>query len=310
MWLELMSFLITYIFCLLSVAYFTLFERKVLAYSQKRKGPNKVGYWGFFQPFADAIKLFTKELTVPSKSNWVPFILAPILSLGLSLMLWHVYPNFNSIYYVSWGLLYFLCVSSVNVYGVLLAGWSSNSKYALLGSLRGAAQTISYEVSMALILLFSMYMYQTLSVEELSTNPMWFMLLSPPLFIMFVASAMAETNRAPFDLVEGESELVSGFNVEYGGPGFALIFMGEYANIIFMSSLVSVLWCGGFNLLGFSSVWILVIKTMVLMYFFVWARATLPRFRYDLLMSLTWKYFLPISLSMLMLIVVYMYMFM
>nr|YP_009353884.1 NADH dehydrogenase subunit 1 [Laternula truncata]AQZ26188.1 NADH dehydrogenase subunit 1 [Laternula truncata] len=290
---KLVCVIITYICVLLAVAFFTLFERKILGYAQLRKGPNKVGVVGLLQPFSDALKLLSKEYAVLLECNQLCFFLAPALSFFLAMMMWNIFPSFNGISYFVFGVIYFLCVSSVSVYGVLLAGWSSNSKYALIGAIRGAAQTISYEVSFSLLLLFCVFLTSTFDLEEFYFP---IALLGFPLFLMFVASMLAETNRAPFDLVEGESELVSGFNVEYSGPGFTLIFLAEYANIIFISTFTSMIWLGGFSFWFISGPSVLVFKSLLLSFFFVWARGALPRYRYDLLMSLAWKSFLPAAL--------------
>nr|YP_010277820.1 NADH dehydrogenase subunit 1 [Neripteron violaceum]YP_010349224.1 NADH dehydrogenase subunit 1 [Neritina violacea]UHY94497.1 NADH dehydrogenase subunit 1 [Neripteron violaceum]UNV38204.1 NADH dehydrogenase subunit 1 [Neritina violacea] len=297
------STVFSYVCVLLAVAFFTLLERKGLGYFQIRKGPNKVGLAGLPQPLADAAKLLTKEMTKPSLANQSPYFVAPILSLILALMLWQLNPLENASSFIKWGILFFLCVSSLNVYGTLLAGWSSNSKYALLGALRAIAQTISYEVSLALILLFSLFTSETFNLMEIKSfnELIWFIFLLSPIALVWLVSCIAETNRAPFDFAEGESELVSGFNIEYGSGGFALIFMAEYANILFMSLLTVVLFFGGSSFL-FSDDVIMFMKTLFFAFFFVWARATLPRFRYDLLMGLTWKGFLPVALSALCLV--------
>nr|YP_009353867.1 NADH dehydrogenase subunit 1 [Myadora brevis]AQZ26162.1 NADH dehydrogenase subunit 1 [Myadora brevis] len=294
------SFLVTYIFILAGVAYFTLLERKGLGYFQRRKGPNKVGFIGVFQPLADALKLFLKEFIIPKRSNKYCFVMAPVFTLMISLLLWHAFPSFYPSTCLGWGILYVLCVSSLNVYGTMISGWSSNSKYALLGAMRAVAQTISYEVSMSLFILFVVILYGSFDLYSISEKSFMVWVLFPPLFFQFLASVLAETNRAPFDLAEGESELVSGFNVEYSGGGFALIFMAEYANILFMSTLVSVLWLGGFSV---GSPLLLGVKTLFISFFFIWSRATLPRHRYDLLMALTWKSFLPMALIGLLVVV-------
>nr|WHM50489.1 NADH dehydrogenase subunit 1 [Helicostoa sinensis] len=298
MYLSLISCIFVYICLLLAVAFFTLLERKGLSYMQLRKGPNKVGIMGLPQPLADAAKLLTKEITKPTMVNYSPYFLAPVLSFLLALMLWQLYPSLYSLSYFKWGILFFLCVSSLNVYGTLMAGWASNSKYALLGSLRAIAQTISYEVSMALILLFPLFITMTFSFNDLNQiqEKIWLALLMIPMFLMWFTTCIAETNRAPFDFAEGESELVSGFNIEYGGAGFALIFLAEYANILVMSLFSSILFFGG-NSLIFSNDMILMMKVLYFTFLFIWVRASYPRFRYDLLMKLTWKSFLPVALS-------------
>nr|YP_010835864.1 NADH dehydrogenase subunit 1 [Pila virens]WGC89383.1 NADH dehydrogenase subunit 1 [Pila virens] len=310
MYLSLVSYLISYVCILLAVAFFTLLERKGLSYMQIRKGPNKVGYMGIPQPIADAMKLLIKEVIKPNVANYSPYFFAPIFSFILALIVWQLYPNSCSTSYFKFGILFFLCVSSLNVYGTLLAGWSSNSKYALLGSLRAIAQTISYEISMALVLLFSMFMVGSFNFAEIVElqNIMWFsFMLLPVAFIWFV-TCVAETNRAPFDFAEGESELVSGFNIEYGAAGFALIFLAEYSNILVMSLFTSVLFFGGNYIFEYYSDLVLVVKVLSFSFLFIWVRATYPRFRYDLLMNMTWKAFLPLSLSALLVIVMLNYM--
>uniref|UniRef100_UPI0030FF3684 NADH dehydrogenase subunit 1 n=1 Tax=Neopanorpa brisi TaxID=3135612 RepID=UPI0030FF3684 len=292
--LPLISSLILVICVLVGVAFLTLMERKVLGYIQIRKGPNKVGFMGIPQPFSDAIKLFTKEQTYPVLSNYVSYYFSPIFSLFLSLLVWLVMPYFMNLYFFNLGLLFFLCCTSLGVYTVMIAGWSSNSNYALLGGLRAVAQTISYEVSLALLLLSFVFLinsYKLLNFMVYQGN-IWFMVITFPLALAWLASCMAETNRTPFDFAEGESELVSGFNVEYSSGGFALIFLAEYASILFMSMLFSVIFlgCDLMSLMFF-------IKLTFLSFVFIWVRGTLPRFRYDKLMYLAWKSFLPLSLN-------------
>nr|QGW36206.1 NADH dehydrogenase subunit 1 [Monodonta labio] len=291
--------LVTYICVLLGVAFFTLLERKGLGYFQIRKGPNKVGLGGLPQPLADAAKLFTKELAKPTLANQSPYFLAPVLSLVLALLLWELYPSEGCGGYFLWGVLFFLCVSSLNVYGTLLAGWASNSKYALLGAIRAVAQTISYEVSLALILLFVLFVCGSFSFIEIKGmyGGVWLSFLLFPISLVWFVSCVAETNRAPFDFAEGESELVSGFNIEYSAGGFALIFMAEYGNILVMSMFTSVLFFGGGSVVGVDFDLVMSLKILFFAFLFVWVRATLPRFRYDLLMGLTWKSFLPVSLG-------------
>nr|QHD20091.1 NADH dehydrogenase subunit 1 [Lunella correensis]QYF08450.1 NADH dehydrogenase subunit 1 [Lunella correensis] len=296
---SLLANIVTYICILLAVAFFTLLERKGLGYFQIRKGPNKVGLMGLPQPLADAAKLFTKEMTKPNMANQSPYFLAPVMSLILALLLWQLYPSDNSSTYFIWGILFFLCVSSLNVYGTLLAGWASNSKYALLGAIRAVAQTISYEVSLALILLFALFICSSFNFLEIKhfSGTIWLFFLMSPIALMWFVSCVAETNRAPFDFAEGESELVSGFNIEYGAGGFALIFMAEYGNILVMSMFTAILFFGGSNLFITNSETVMAMKILFFSFVFIWVRATLPRFRYDLLMSLTWKVFLPVSLG-------------
>nr|AQU13066.1 NADH dehydrogenase subunit 1 [Plakobranchus cf. ocellatus HW-2015] len=300
MGLHLISSVGTCLCVLLGVAFFTLLERKVLGYVQIRKGPNKVSVWGIAQPLADAVKLFVKEKTMPHGSNQVLFWFAPALSLILALSVWYLYPSSFSYGSVCWGMLLFFCITALNVYGVMLAGWSSNSKYAFLGSLRAAAQTISYEVSMLLILLFVALILVSPNWEEVYSSYFPMFILMSPLMVVWFTSTVAETNRAPFDFAEGESELVSGFNIEYGGGLFALLFLAEYANILFMSVVTSVWFFGSFFLGPLS----LVIKSSLFACLFLLVRSAYPRYRYDLLMMLCWKSFLPFALAALVLITV------
>nr|BAN70246.1 NADH dehydrogenase subunit 1 [Chrysomallon squamiferum] len=308
---SIVSFFMTYVCILLGLAFFTLLERKGLGYMQVRKGPNKVGIMGLPQPLADAAKLLTKEMSKPSMVNQLPYYAAPVLSLILALMLWQLFPSNSVVTVLKFGMLFFLCVSSMNVYGTLLAGWGSNSKYALLGAIRAIAQTISYEVSLALILLFSLFLSFSLSLVDIQEcqSLVWFCFLLFPLSMVWLVSCVAETNRAPFDFAEGESELVSGFNVEYGAGGFALIFMAEYANILLMSLLTCCIFFGGPFFFGLSLDIISSLKVLFFCFVFVWIRVTLPRFRYDLLMGLTWKSFLPLALSGLVLLLGLFFMF-
>nr|YP_010547140.1 NADH dehydrogenase subunit 1 [Maoricolpus roseus]UYK51654.1 NADH dehydrogenase subunit 1 [Maoricolpus roseus] len=306
MYLSFFSSLFTYICILLAVAFFTLFERKELSYMQIRKGPNKVGLAGLPQPLADAAKLLTKEVAKPTMANYAPYFAAPIFSFILALLLWQLYPSVFSAAYFKWGVLFFLCVSSLNVYGTLLAGWASNSKYALLGSLRAIAQTISYEISMALILLFPLFLVKSFNFTEIMEKQefIWLAFLMIPAALLWFVTCVAETNRAPFDFAEGESELVSGFNIEYGSVGFALIFLAEYANILVMSLFSSILFFGGTEMLMLSSDLIMMLKVVFFAFLFIWIRASYPRFRYDLLMGITWKGFLPAALAFLLLVLV------
>nr|AWH61690.1 NADH dehydrogenase subunit 1 [Reticunassa festiva complex sp. C] len=304
MYISIISTVFAYICILLAVAFFTLLERKGLSYIQIRKGPNKVGFMGLPQPLADAAKLLTKEIAKPTMANYSPYFLAPIFSFILALLLWQLYPSLYSCSYFKWGILFFLCVSGMNVYGTLLAGWASNSKYALLGSLRAIAQTISYEVSMALILLFPLFLVGSFSFIEIkeSQEYVWLSFLMIPVSLMWFVTCIAETNRAPFDFAEGESELVSGFNIEYGAAGFALIFLAEYANILVMSLFSALLFFGGSSMILFESDVAFMLKVLFFAFAFIWVRGSYPRFRYDLLMGLTWKGFLPAALSFLLLV--------
>nr|YP_011010471.1 NADH dehydrogenase subunit 1 [Asclepios annandalei]WPW47099.1 NADH dehydrogenase subunit 1 [Asclepios annandalei] len=292
-----MSFVI-YVFLLimilLSVAFVTLLERKVLGYIQLRKGPNKVGYMGLLQPFSDGLKLFFSEQSYLYMSNFMIYYFSPVFMLSLSLSLWLLFPFLVNVYSFNLGFLYFLCCTSLGVYGVLMCGWSSNSNYSMLGSLRCMAQTISYEVSMSMILLcliLFVYGFDLMLFYDYQ-NYIWFIFFSYPLFFCWVSSFLAEVNRSPFDFAEGESELVSGFNVEYSSGGFAFIFLSEYMNIIFMSMLTVVFFLGcDFNSLMFF------LKLVFIIFLVIWVRGTLPRFRYDKLMYLTWSVFLPVSLN-------------
>uniref|UniRef100_A0AAU7YTP7 NADH-ubiquinone oxidoreductase chain 1 n=1 Tax=Cheilosia ochreipila TaxID=3103808 RepID=A0AAU7YTP7_9MUSC len=297
-YMEIILFLIMslmLIICVLvSVAFLTLLERKILGYIQIRKGPNKVGFMGIPQPFCDAIKLFTKEQTYPLLSNYIFYYFSPIFSLFLSLLLWMCMPFFIKLFSFNLGLLFFMCCTSLGVYTVMIAGWSSNSNYALLGGLRSVAQTISYEVSLALILLSFVFLINNYNMINFYYYQMymWFIFLLYPLAFVWLTISLAETNRTPFDFAEGESELVSGFNVEYSSGSFALIFLSEYASILFMSMLFVLIFLGGDMLNMF-----FYFKLMFISFIFIWTRGTLPRFRYDKLMYLAWKSFLPFSLN-------------
>nr|QEE94371.1 NADH dehydrogenase subunit 1 [Psorophora ferox] len=292
--LSLIGSLLLVICVMVGVAFLTLLERKVLGYIQIRKGPNKVGFMGLLQPFSDAVKLFTKEQTYPLLSNYIFYYFSPIFSLFLSLLIWMCIPYLIKLYSFNLGVLFFLCITSLGVYTVMVAGWSSNSNYALLGGLRAVAQTISYEVSLALILLSFIFLIGNYNFLNffMYQKYMWFIVFCFPLALVWFASCLAETNRTPFDFAEGESELVSGFNVEYSSGGFALIFLAEYSSILFMSMLFSVIFLGSdiYSLMFF-------LKLSIISFMFIWVRGTLPRFRYDKLMYLAWKSFLPMSLN-------------
>nr|YP_010989207.1 NADH dehydrogenase subunit 1 [Asura unipuncta]WOS95370.1 NADH dehydrogenase subunit 1 [Asura unipuncta] len=288
--------LILIIGILIGVAFLTLLERKVLGYIQIRKGPNKLGISGILQPFSDAIKLFTKEQILPINSNYLIYYFSPVLSFILSLLVWMVIPYYFNMISFNLGILFILCCLSLGVYTVMIAGWSSNSNYSLLGGLRAVAQTISYEVSLAMILLSSIIMIMDYNLISFSLyqNLIWFMVIMFPLSLCWMSSMLAETNRTPFDFAEGESELVSGFNVEYSSGGFALIFLAEYSSILFMSLFFVLVYMGGFILSIF-----FYLKLTFISFLFIWVRGTLPRYRYDKLMYLAWKSYLPISLNFL-----------
>nr|UUA65343.1 NADH dehydrogenase subunit 1 [Leguminivora glycinivorella] len=285
---------------LIGVAFLTLLERKVLGYIQIRKGPNKLGIMGILQPFSDAIKLFTKEQTFPMYSNYFAYYFSPIFSFFLSLLIWMVIPYYFNMISFNLGFLFFFCCTSMGVYTLMVAGWSSNSNYALLGGLRAVAQTISYEVSLALIMLSVIIVVMDFNLLKFGSYQMmiWFIFIMMPLSLCWLSSSLAETNRTPFDFAEGESELVSGFNIEYSSGGFALIFLAEYSSILFMSMLFILMYMGGYDL----SV-LFYLKLVFISFFFIWVRGTLPRYRYDKLMYLAWKSYLPISLNFLMLFI-------
>ncbi len=289
---------------MLSVAYLTLAERKVIGSMHMRRGPNVVGPWGLLQPMADGLKLFLKEIVIPTGASRGVFLLAPMLTLILALIAWAVIPFSDTLVLsnINVGVLYLFAVSGLGVYGILMAGWASNSKYAFLGSLRSAAQMVSYEVSMGFIIITVLVFTGSLNLNDIveSQRGMWYMFPMLPMAVMFFISTVAETNRHPFDLPEAEAELVGGYNVEYGGMAFALFFLGEYANMIMMSGFTAVLFMGGW-LAPFGMdfipgpIW-LILKICVLLFVFIWLRAAYPRYRYDQLMRLGWKVFLPFSL--------------
>jgi NADH-quinone oxidoreductase subunit H len=286
---------------LLIVAYLTLVERKVIGSSQRRLGPNTVGFFGLTQPIADGLKLFLKETILPSNANIIIFLTTPIAVFFFSLLNWLVIPlNYGIVFAdINLSVLYFFAISSLSVYGIVLAGWSSNSKYAFLGALRSAAQMIAYEVSIGLILISVLFCVSSLNFSEIVyfQEEIWFIIPHFFAFILFFISALAETNRAPFDLPEAEAELVSGYNVEYSAMTFALFFLAEYANIIFVSTLITILFLGGWTGPSYF-INFFVLKVLFNLILFIWVRTTLPRFRYDQLMRLGWKVFLPISLGL------------
>nr|QGT77230.1 NADH dehydrogenase subunit 1 [Potamiscus montosus]QGT77269.1 NADH dehydrogenase subunit 1 [Potamiscus yiwuensis] len=294
MLLSVVNYLVLMICVLVGVAFVTLLERKGLGYIQIRKGPNKVGYMGVLQPFSDAVKLFIKEPTFSVVSNFLVYYMCPVFSLFISLLMWVVVPYEVGLLSFNLSVLFFLCCLSFGVYSTMIAGWASNCKYSLLGSLRAVAQTISYEVSLALILLSFIMLVGGVDFSLFNKYQefIWFILISIPLSLIWFSSCLAETNRTPFDFSEGESELVSGFNTEYSSGGFALIFMAEYASILFMSALFVVIFLGSNPCSLF-----FYFKIVFMAFIFIWARGTLPRFRYDKLMYLAWKSYLPVSIN-------------
>ena len=290
----------------LSVAYLTYFERKVIGFMQSRIGPNRVGYFGLLQPIADALKLMFKEIITPTESSRLLFFIAPILTIAPAFAAWAVIP-FNAelvLADINAGLLYVLAMTSVAVYGVIIAGWASNSKYAFLGSLRSAAQIVSYEIAMGFTLVGVLMCANSLNLGNIVTGQQggigqWYVWPLFPLFIIYFISAVAETNRAPFDVAEGESEIVAGFHVEYSGMAFAVFFLAEYANMILVSMLAALMFLGGWlspvTFLPDSILWLFA-KVAFLLFFFLWFRATFPRYRYDQIMRLGWKVFIPLTL--------------
>jgi NADH-quinone oxidoreductase subunit H len=289
---------------LLGVAYLTYAERKVLGAMQLRKGPNVVGPFGLMQPLADGAKLFFKETIIPTDANKFVFVMAPCLTFILALVAWAVIPFFEggALANINVGILYLFAISSLGVYGIIMAGWASNSKYAFLGSLRSAAQMVSYEVSIGFVLVAILLCVGSLNLTDVvhAQSRVWFSVPHLPLFIIFYVSGLAETNRSPFDLPEGESELVAGYMVEYSAMTFALFFLGEYANMILMSGMITTLFLGGwlapFGLTFIPGIVWFLLKVAAMLFGFLWVRATFPRYRYDQLMRLGWKVFLPFSL--------------
>ena len=308
--ITLIKILIIIVPLLISVAYFTLAERKILGAIQRRRGPNVIGTFGLLQPLSDGFKLLVKETILPSNANKFLFILSPIITFVISLMGWAIIPydKYSMLADINIGVLYLFAISSLGVYGIIMSGWSSNSKYAFLGALRSAAQMVSYEVSIGFIITTIVVCCGSFNLQTIieSQKNIWFVIPFFPLFLMFFVSALAETNRHPFDLPEAEAELVSGYNVEYSAMGFALFSLGEYANMLLMSSLNVILFFGGWlpplEILNFipGSIWF-GLKICFFVILFVWMRAALPRYRYDQLMALGWKVFLPLSLTYLML---------
>jgi len=305
---------------IVAVAFYTYFERKVIAAMQVRMGPNRVGPLGLIQPFADVLKLLLKEIILPANANRFLFVLAPVIAMAPALAAWAVIP-FNDLMVladIDAGLLYVLALTSLGVYGVIIAGWASNSKYALLGAMRSCAQSVSYEIAMGFSLVGVLILAGTLNLREIVLAQQggifdWYWLPLLPLFVIYMIAGLAETNRAPFDVAEGESEIVAGFHVEYSGAAFAVFFLAEYANMILISGLSAILFAGGWlspfqgvpvlgdTLLGQGSIFWFLGKTVIFMFMFLWYRATFPRYRYDQIMRLGWKVFIPITLVWVML---------
>nr|YP_009917457.1 NADH dehydrogenase subunit 1 [Drabescus ineffectus]QLJ57905.1 NADH dehydrogenase subunit 1 [Drabescus ineffectus] len=287
-------FVFLLIFVMISVGFFTLLERSVLGYIQLRKGPNKVGILGLLQPFGDGMKLFSKEQFFPMNSNYMIYMVCPILGLVQSLFMWILFPFYVNCMEYTLGFMFFLCCSSLSIYSMMVCGWSSNSLYSMLGCIRSVSQAISYEVSLSLILLSFFLLVDSYNFMEFyyMNSSIWLLFISFPLFFCWISCCMAESNRTPFDFSEGESELVSGFNIEYGGGGFALLFISEYSSIIFLCLLSCIIFLGS-NINSY----IFYVKLILMCFMFIWVRATLPRYRYDKLMYLAWKCYLPLSLN-------------
>jgi NADH-quinone oxidoreductase subunit H len=310
-----------------AVAYLTLAERKVIGYMQIRIGPNRVGYYGLLQPIADGVKLLLKEIIIPSGSNKFLFVLAPIMALAPALAAWAVMPFSEgmALANVNAGLLYILTMTSLGIYGIIIAGWASNSKYAFLGAVRSAAQIVSYEIAMGFALVCVLMASQSMNLGDIVRGQQgglgllnWYFLPLFPMFLVYLISGVAETNRAPFDMAEGESEIVAGFHVEYSGMAFALFFLAEYANMILIAFLTSIMFLGGWlnpfhgwPMLGVLTDWVpsifwLLAKSSFILFLFLWFRATFPRYRYDQLMRLGWKVFIPLTIIWVVVIAVWM----
>ena len=308
---------------IITVAYYTYTERRVIGFMQGRMGPNRVGFlgfklWGLGQPFADVVKLLTKEIIFPANANKVLFLLAPLITLSTAFAAWAVIPFSDKLVLtdINVGLVYILAMTSLGVYGVIIAGWASNSKYALLGALRSAAQIVSYEIAMGFALVGVLIAAGSLNLSDIVNGQQggilyWYFIPLFPLFVIYLISGVAETNRAPFDVAEGESEIVAGFHVEYSGSAFALFFLGEYANMILISALCALMFFGGWlplwpmdNFLGQPHILWFLAKTFVFMFLYLWFRATFPRYRYDQIMRLGWKVFIPITIVWIMVVAV------
>nr|YP_009946920.1 NADH dehydrogenase subunit 1 [Tituria sagittata]QOH91218.1 NADH dehydrogenase subunit 1 [Tituria sagittata] len=289
-----MTTLIMLLMILISVGFFTLMERKILSYMQTRKGPNKVGISGILQPFSDGMKLFLKEYIMPMNSNFIVFYISPLFGLMQSLMTWLLFPYFINCTEFNLGFLFFLIVLSMSIYVMIISGWSSNSYYSMIGAMRSISQAISYEVTLSMILMMYFLLLESYSFNEIFSiqKNNWMMMISLPMFFIWISCCLAENNRSPFDFSEGESELVSGFNVEFGSMGFALLFISEYSSIIFMSLITSLMMLGG-NYFKFD----FFIKMTMICFLFIWIRSSVPRYRYDMLMYIAWKCYLPVTLN-------------